>query len=145
MAYDHTQTQVQFTTTAGGIALTATAAAVISAQRTPGILPEIIRGFAVMPLTAGAAYESMVVALQHIGLASGSTASAIATINGVASDKPGHVIYVDGLNVKVNPGEAYYVEVTGAATTAAADFAAQAYIEPGWEQPLNDTSMRVTT
>jgi hypothetical protein len=52
----------------------------------------------------------------------------------------GIVLYKDGLNVLINPGEQVVAEVTDA--TAASDTGTVIiYVEPVWERPGNNTSM----
>lgn len=146
MAYDHTQTEVNFTTTAGGTSISATATGAVGARYYAGVIPFYIRGFSVSPLTGNpAVYTSMQIALKHQSLATGATSTVAATLKGTATDKPGHVIYKEGMNVKVSPGECVFLKVDFAATTAATSFAATMYIEPAWEQPQNNPVMRVTT
>lgn len=144
MAYTHTQHEVQFTTTAGGRTISATATG-DKGEHMFGFVPHKIRAIAVMPLTSGSIYTSLQVSINHLDLASGSTASAIAVLNGSATDKPGHVIYKQGLDVTVNPGQKVVVNVSAAATDATADIAVSMFVEPLWQQPADDASMRATT
>lgn len=148
MAYDHTQHEHQFTSTAGASSMSCTASGQISNRYYAGNIPFIVRGFSAMALTSGGVYTSVKATLKHLDCASGSTATDIDTLNFLSSDVPGKLIYSGGLNVKVNPGSCVYVNIdtTPTATGTGDRIMAKMYIEPCWEQPLNDTDdMRVTT
>ena len=69
------------------------------------------------------------------------------TINFNATDKVGSVLYKDALNVKVEPGQAVYVNVdtTPTASGTGDNIMAKMYVEPAWEQPRNDATLRITT
>lgn len=143
MAYTHIQHEIAMRAS-GGVEFSATATGNV-ADWTPGIHPHIIRACAIIPTTTGGDYTGAQWKFQHIGLASGSTASDIATLNAVATDKPGHVIYKSGLNVKVTPGQKVILNVSNSATGADANFRAVMFVEPTWEEPANNTGMRATT
>lgn len=145
MAYSHVQYEHIFTSTAGSGEFSATATGIKSKPFFAGVMPQIIRGFAVLPLTSGADMSGAVIQIDVTNLTSGSTASAAATVNMVATDKPGHVIYKDGLNVRVNPGSKAELRVS-TAKTGTQQFAAVMFVEPSWENPRNRaTTMRITT
>ena len=145
MAYTHTQYEYIFTSTAGAGEFSATATGIKSKPFFVGYQPVTIRALCVMPLTSGADMSGAVIQIDQTNLATGSTASAVAACVMVASDKPGHVIYKDGLNVRVNPGQKVELRVS-TAKTGTQQFAASMWVEPSWEQPRNrSTTMRVTT
>lgn len=57
-----------------------------------------------------------------------------------ASPDQGDVIYVDGLDVVINPGEDVVAEVTDATPTTGAAHIVY-YVEPVWETPANNDAM----
>lgn len=144
MAYPHSKQTIMMTSTAGSHKFTATAAAELSTWG-PGYVPYIIRAVSIEPTTSGDNWGSAVWRFNHRDLSSGSTATTIATIIGVATDKVGHVIYKSGLEVEVKPGEEVVLDVTTAATSTSAGFRAILYVEPRWEEPGNNAEMRATT
>lgn len=112
------------------------------AEWAPGLVPHIIRGFS-MSLATGVT-NPVSVKLLHISLASGSTASDIATINTTTGDLAGIVVYKQNLNVEVTPGQKVILNVP-AIVSGAANFRASIMVEPRWERPANNTVMRATT
>ena len=144
MAYPHSKQEIVFTATDGSHKFSATATG-DKATWGPCYVPYIIRACSVALTTSGDNWGSMNVLFNHLDLSSGSTASEITTIIGNATDKSGHVIYKDGLNVEVKPGEEVVLNVSAAATSTSAGFRATLYVEPRWEVPGNNSEMRSTT
>lgn len=138
MAYDHTQYEILMTATAAS----ATATGDI-AKWSPGYVPHVIRAVAIIPTVSGVTLSGAVFNFNHLSLVSGSSATTIDTINGTATVTPGRVMYADGLNVKVSPGEEVICNVGTA--KSALNVKAVLFVEPKWEQPGNDTSMVETT
>ena len=69
----------------------------------------------------------------------------IATINYTTSNgDQGKVIYKDGLNVEIKPGEEVVFQVTDA-TPSTGKAHLILFIEPKWELPANNTDMSATT
>lgn len=142
--YNHVQYEYIFTATNGAGDFSATATGIKSKPFFVGAVPMVIRSLNVLPLTSGADYSTAVIQIDKTNLASGSTASAVASVVMVATDKPGHVIFKDGLNVQVNPGEKVELRVS-TAKTGTQQFAATMFVEPMWDNPRNRSTMRVTT
>jgi hypothetical protein len=142
--YNHVQYEYIFTATNGAGDFSATATGIKSKPFFVGAVPMVIRSLNVLPLTSGADYSGAVIQIDVTNLASGSTASAVAACAMVATDKPGHVVFKDGLNVQVNPGQKVELRVS-AAKTGTQQFAATMFVEPMWDNPRNRSTMRVTT
>jgi len=124
--------------------LSATTSGVVS-YWAPTAVPHIIRSFGIAYTATGNTSSGLTVALQHLDLTSGSTASAIATLVGVSSDIAGHVVYKTVTSeVVVQPGERVQVDITGAAS-GDCSFHPVIYVEPKWEMPANNSNMRATT
>ena len=143
MAYVHQKHQIVLTPDA----VSALTSGEVGQRFTPGYIPYVIRAVSLIPTLSGVVYTSVQVDFKKIDLTSGSTASTFETIYGVATDKPGHVIYADGLDVEVGPGEAVFANLTVIATSTASAgaFKVALYVEPRWETPANDSDMRETT
>jgi hypothetical protein len=142
--YNHVQYEHIFTSTAGAGEFSATATGIKSKPFFVGAVPMVIRSLNVLPLTSGADYSGAVIQIDVVNLATGSTASAVAACVMVATDKPGHVIFKDGLNVQVNPGQKAELRVS-TAKTGTQQFAATMFVEPVWDNPRNRSTMRVST
>jgi hypothetical protein len=107
----------------------------------PGYVPHVIRAVAVVVTnTIGAAG---VVKFDKRPTAGSDTSRGdgdIAEINLATTHDAGEVVYVDGLDEVINPGEEVVVEVTDAC--AASDTGhIIIYVEPYWEQPENNADM----
>lgn len=140
MAYTHSKYEVMMSATG----LSATTSGVL-AHWTPALVPHIIRGVAVSYTATGNTSSGLTAAFNHLDLTSGSTASAIGTLVGVSSDVAGHVVYKTVTSeVVVKPGETVQFDVTGAASGDCTVFPIL-YVEPKWEQPVNNSNMRATT
>lgn len=136
--YSQTQYEVLLTPTDAAVSDAGQAGIVWA----PGLVPHIIRGFSVMIMSGGADLAAPI-QLQHRNLTSGSTASNIATINLVATDNPGHVVYKENLNVEILPGHAVFANSTD--TNSGPFYRASIYVEPRWERPGNNVNMRAST
>ena len=140
MAYTHSKNEVMMSATA----LSATTSGVV-AYYAPGYVPHIIRGCAIVYTATANTSSGLTVAFNHLDNTSGSTASAIATLVGVSSDLAGHVVYKTVTSeVVVQPGEQVQLDITGAAS-GDCNFYPILYVEPKWEQPVNNANMRATT
>jgi hypothetical protein len=111
----------------------------------PPFHPYIVRGAAFVPTVTGGDYTSLNWSLNIVDLVSGSTASAICTVTGVASDAVGDVIYKKNLDTEVSPGQKIYFHVDTAVTSDDGGGKFYVYLEPRWEQPANDADVRVIT
>lgn len=141
MAYTHQTNEIIMTPTAASV----TASGAIGNTYDPGLYPVRVVGFCVIPTTSGIDYDPMQVSLNIVDTTSGSTASTIDTIYGVASDAPGHVIYAKGLNTKCSPGQRLQVNLDAAVTATAAAAKVMVYVQPQWDEPGNNSDMRQTT
>ena len=111
----------------------------------PGLVPHIIRAVAlVVTNTIGAAgvlkFDKRPTAGDNTGRGDGD----VAVLNLATTHDAGEVVYKDGLNVLIKPGEEVVAEVTD--VTAAADTGhVIIWVEPAWENPSNNTKMIATT
>jgi hypothetical protein len=107
----------------------------------PGYIPHIVRAVAVVVTnTLGGAGVLKVDKRPTAGDDTGRGDGDIATVTLPNGTTAGSVIYVDGLNVRVDPGQEAVAEVTD--VTAASDTAhVILYVEPTWERPANNTAM----
>ena len=142
MAYTHSKYEVLMDAASGPI-YSATASG-DKANWSPGFMPHIVRAVAVIPTVSGTTLSGMVFNFNHLDLTSGSTASALAVINGTATVIPGRVMYktVSG-EVAVNPGEDVIFNV-GTAKTAV-NIRAVLYVEPKWDSPGNQSNLVAST
>lgn len=117
----------------------------VAAQWLPGGIPHIVRQCGITYLTSGTTASALQVQFEHLNLTSGSSASTVVTLNGVSSDKIGHVLYknVTG-EVVIKPGQALNF-VIKAIITGTCNVRPYAYVEPKWDQPANATAMRAST
>ena len=141
MSYTDQKNVINLTPTAASV----TATGNLGNSYEPAFGPEIVRKFAVLPVTTAGVYTSLQVNLYHISLVSGSTASAIDIIYGTATDYTGRVVYAKDLNVTINPGDRIYANCQAAATTASTNVKCYVMTEPKWDVEANSTDMRVTT
>jgi hypothetical protein len=138
MAYPHSKALVPMTVGTSVLDFTTTGD---KARWSPGYLPVRIRAVAVelnaAPGGAGVVrFDKRTTFASDTGRGTGD----VATINLATSQAAGSVVYKDGLNVTVNPGEEVVVTV---ATASAGVSGAKVtlYIEPQWENPANFTKM----
>lgn len=142
MAYTHSKYEVMMTSTAGG-SIDGTTSGVQS-RWIPGAVPHYLRRFSMVFTTSGmAASTTLSVVAQLIDLTSGSTASALLTLHGTASDACGRVIYKNATaDLLISPGQMLEVDVTNASTSSTGCvLSCTAYLEPSWEEPGNNTDM----
>lgn len=139
MAYTHTQYQERVVTEA------TLATAGDKGKLTPGYVPLVIRAVAIVcktdPTAAGVVkVDKRPTAGSDTGRGDGD----VAVINVAATHAQGDVVYKDGLNVELKPGEEAVVEVTGAVTgLTLADVIF--FVEPRWELPGNIAAMKEST
>ena len=142
MAYTHSKQEFLFQTGSGPVYTATTSGD--KGFWSPMYVPHYVRAVSVMTVNSGAVMSTLKVLFNHISMASGSTASAIDQINGTSTHAAGQVLYIDGLNVKVSPGERVNMNVTQI-VSGTCNFMSSIYIEPCWEQPGNDTTMVTAT
>lgn len=139
MSYTHSKYEVLMTATA--VSATATGD---KAKWSPGFMPHIVRAVSVIPTVSGTTLSGMVFNFNHLDLTSGSTASALAVINGTATVTPGRAMYktVSG-EVAISPGEEVIFNV-GTALTAV-NVKGVIYVEPKWDSPGNQSNLVAST
>ncbi len=141
MAYTHSKYEVIMTNTASGVSCTTSGDKAIWA---PALVPHIIRAVAIVHRTSGTTPSGLSCVFNHLDLTSGSTASAIATLVGTSSDKSGHVVYKTVTSeVVVKPGESVVFN-NSQIVSGVCNVLPVLYVEPKWEEPANNTEMRVT-
>ena len=106
----------------------------------PGMVPHIIRAialvFTIVPQATGVLkIDKRVTAGSDTGRGDGD----IATIN-YTTAMVGLVVYVDGLDIEIKPGEEIVAQVTDATPTSGSAHII-AYVEPRWETPANNADM----
>ena len=149
MAYQHNQHQILF---ASGMTATASGD---KATWMPGYMPHYVRACGVIVTTSGSTTSGAVFSFIQKSLASGATASDVAVLtmtSGGASGFAlptaaliaGNVMYKDGLNVLVRPGQRVAFNVR-TAVTGVCGVRAFMWVEPSWEVPGNTTGVFTTT
>ena len=138
MAYTHTKQMVQMTDTA----VLVNSTGVKGNKWTPGIIPYVVRGFAMTNTSGLTDLSALVVNLENTVL-TGPTTNVLATLKGTTAAGSGTVIFKKGLNVQINPGEELSINVTTAATVAAT-MQFTVLMEPKWETDENITVMKAT-
>lgn len=109
----------------------------------PGYIPHIIRAVALVITNAiGSSTEVRVDLRPTAGSDTGRGDGDIAALLS-SSLALGKVLYKDGINVRVNPGEEAVFQVTNAGE-AADEAHAILYVEPTWELPANNDAMVAT-
>jgi len=108
----------------------------------PGLNPVTIRRAAAIVEVASATTTACVITLYKntAGTTTTTNRTTIDTITIPGATAAGQVLYVDGLDVDVDPGEEVQAVVTTAATTTGTN-AVVLGISPGREVPGNNTSM----
>lgn len=140
MAYPHLQQEIMMTAASGA---SATATGDI-ATWAPLYKPHIVRAVCIAPTVSGTTISGMVFNFNHLKpVSSGWSSSAIDVINGTSGGAAGSVMYADGLNVEINPGDLVVLNVGTAASGI--NVRGTIFVEPRHEEPTNDTSMVVTT
>ena len=113
----------------------------------PGYTPHIVRAVAITNLVTTTKSTKPVIdfrtATGGVVSTSGGTFARITLVS--AGQKKGILLYRDGLNTEVQPGDAIVVSVKTAATTVAFPVAASLYVEARWEKPTNLTRMTLVT
>lgn len=140
MAYPHNQHEILMTAATGA---SATATGDI-ATWSPLYKPHIVRGVMITPTVSGTTISGLVFNFNHLKpVSSGFSSSSIDVINGTATITAGRVMYADGLNVEISPGDRVVLNVGTAASGINVQGAI--FVEPKHEEPTNDTNMVVTT
>lgn len=143
MAYSHTQYEIQLTGAAG--AALSIASTGDKATWLPGYVPHRIRGCAFVITTAATVtppilnFTTQLTALSNAGIAAGD----IAIVKPLLAQAAGVVVYKDGIQAKVKPGQSVVLNVGTAASAGAG--VGVLFAEPEWETPANNTSMAATT
>lgn len=139
MAYAHTQYEVLLTNAA---AISSTGD---KASWFPGYVRHVLRAWFAVVTTALAAETGKLDMDKQItaGSATGRIADFVSPLNLPASTAQGKVIYKDGLQSNVSPGEALVYNVTDAMATG--NVSVGIFVEPNWEVPANNTNMALTT
>jgi hypothetical protein len=138
MAYPHSRALVPMTIGTATLDFTTTGD---KARWSPGYLPVKIRAVAV-ELNAAPGGAGVVRFDRRVTFASdtGRVNGDVAVINLATSQVAGSVVYKDGLNATVNPGEEVVVTVA-TASSGVSGAKVTLYIEPQWENPANITKM----
>lgn len=135
MAYDHFQASEQV---AAAAALT-TAGVIAASRWSPGYQPVRIRAVAVT-LTVAMNAAGAVALKRRPTPGSATGEETIATLTLANGSAIGTVIYADGFDVKVSPGDELVFDVTDATPTAGSGHLSVFY-QPSWEHPMNNTEM----
>jgi hypothetical protein len=112
----------------------------------PGYMPHIIRAVAmIFDVSANATGVTKVDKRPTAGSDTGRGDGDIAILNyTTAVGAQGLVVYKDGLDIELLPGEEAVFEVTDATPTAGSAHLIL-YVEPRWEYPSNISDMSATT
>lgn len=135
MAYTHTQYEVDL------VAGASFASTGDKGEYAPGYIPHIIRAVAVVCKTNPSG--GGVLKLDKRPTAGSDTNRGdgdVAVVN-IPDGAQGDVIYVDGLNEELKPGEEVVAQVT-TADAGLTDADIKLYVEPRWEQPGNIAAMK---
>lgn len=103
-----------------------------------GFTPFILKAAAVVVTTATASSSVIVTITRRITAGSNTGEVAVDVITVPVSTAQGSVVYVDGLDTKVSPGEELEFAVSGSGT-GNGDIVA--FCEMTWEHPSNNTDM----
>lgn len=135
MAYTHSKYEVVVATDAS------LASAADIGDWAPGYVPHYIRAAALVLTTSPDDAGQVKVDKRPT---SGSDTSRgdgdVAQIDYTTDEDQGEVVYIDGIDIKVSPGEEVVFEVSDATPTAGAAHLIL-YVEPSWEIPGNNSSM----
>jgi hypothetical protein len=107
----------------------------------PGYQPIILRAVAVVITTATATSSITVTVTRRVTAGSNTGETAVTTVTVPVSTAQGTVIYKDGLDQKVMPGEELEFLVGG---TGTGNGDIIAYFEPSWDMPGNNSDMIAT-
>jgi hypothetical protein len=144
MAYHHGKYSVMLTATAIAATSSGTDGDVGARKWVPGYMPHILRAFSMTNTGSGADMSALVVALQRRGQGA-TTVTGLATLYGTATTGQGVVIYKDGLNATIGPGDEIRVNVSTKSAVSGGLMHYTMWVEPRWETPTNITNMKVTT
>jgi hypothetical protein len=138
MAYTHSKYEVDVRQ-ADGTALADMGAAAGNAVWAPGYMPHILRAVALVFTEVCDAVETVTIT-KRVTAGSDTDEETIDVITTTVADSAaGEVMYVDGLDVEIAPGEELQVTWTSAGSTGIAHI--KAYVEPRWETPANLSNM----
>jgi len=102
----------------------------------PHYVPHYVRAFMASVTTATVGTAS-VIALDKLSGATRTDDVAKLTIPALAA---GETVYVDGLNILLNPGETVIAEMDTQQQTSG-EVTLALYVEPSWEVPANESHM----
>jgi hypothetical protein len=110
----------------------------------PGYIPVVIRAVAAkITNTIGATGTINFDKRITLGSDTGRVDNVIGALALTTSHTGGKIVYRDGLNIRINPGEEIVVAADDAA--AAGDLAdVSIVVEPSWERPANHSAMVAT-
>lgn len=138
MAYTHSQYEVMMSNVA---VVTSTGD---KNQWGPGYVPHVLRAWAFLVTT-----QPTVTAPQldldkqpTAGSASGRIADFVSPLKVPVTTVQGKIVYKDGIQAKVSPGEQLIYNITTAATAGAGSVII--FVEPTWETPGNNVNMVLT-
>ena len=136
MGYNHTQYSVSL----GNDVNVATTGE--KGDWSPGFVPHIVRAFSVGVTVASATTTATVVTFYKntLGTTTTDNRTTIDTVTIPAATAAGAVYYVDNFASEISPGQELQATCTTAATTTGVVMI-DAFVEPRWEQPGNDTNM----
>jgi hypothetical protein len=142
MAYPHSRALVPMTVGTATLDFTTTGD---KARWSPGYLKVIIRAVAV-ELNAAPGDAGIVRFDKRVTFASdtGRINGGVATVNLATTHAAGSVVYKDGLNATIEPGEEVVVTVTDA-SAGVSGAKVTLYVEPQWENPANFSKMRLSS
>lgn len=107
----------------------------------PGYVPHRIRAAALVLTTSpDAAGQVKVDKRPTAGSDTSRGDGDVAQLDYTTDEDAGEVVYIDGIDVTVNPGEELVFEVSDATPTAGAAHLVL-YVEPMWETPANNSNM----
>ena len=157
MAYTHSKYEVDMTPfiPATGAGPTANALGVNisvtgpNAEWAPGIVPHLIRGMTVMPLTGPVRSDPVHAKFRKAEVAGSAQATDWTNIGQVVLSTTvttlgGGFYFIPTAHIEIKPGQSVQLHVTAAAT-AGAYAKAVLYVEPRWEEPGNITGLNLTT
>lgn len=156
MAYTHSKYEVELnspigpsdgakpTAAAHGVRLDATG---VAGQWGPGMVPHIVRGAAIVPLSPTTNHTNAISVRFDADISTPGTPTDIFTIvlPTTAGGRAHHSVYYrPTYYIEIKPGSLVRANVTAAAT-AGVYAKAVLYVEPRWEEPGNLTGMTQTT
>jgi len=111
-----------------------------------GLIPHVIRAVALVFTTAvDATGQVSFDKRPTVGSDTGRGNGDVAVINYTSTTgAQGKVVYKEGLNIEIAPGEEVVAQVTDATPTAG-NAHVILYVEPRWERPANNIDMSATT